>query len=63
MVRVDPEESDALLDLPGVSTVVMRGRPTHNWVRARGDDVATDDGLAVWIERGLGVIRRLPPRS
>ena len=63
MVRVDPEETDALLARPGVGPMEMRGRPLDGWVRVGADAVRTQAQLESWVARGVGYARSLPPKA
>jgi TfoX/Sxy family transcriptional regulator of competence genes len=58
MVRVDPEQTDALLAEPGAGPFEMRGRPIDGWLRV--DTAAADP--APWVERGVAYARSLPPK-
>ena len=62
LVRVDPEESDALTLSTPAHVAVMRGRPMTGWLRVDAKDVATDDALASWVARGVSFARSLPPK-
>jgi TfoX/Sxy family transcriptional regulator of competence genes len=61
LVRVDPAESEALVDSTPAEVAVMRGRPMAGWLRVATDDVA-GDALAQWVERGTSFARSLPPK-
>jgi hypothetical protein len=62
LVRVDPEESDALVAATGATLMEMRGRSMHGWLRVASEDVETDAELAPWVERGTSYARSLPPK-
>jgi TfoX/Sxy family transcriptional regulator of competence genes len=62
MVRVDPQQSDALVATTTASLVQMRGRPMPGWLQVSSDDLRTDDQLAPWVERGTGYAGSLPPK-
>jgi hypothetical protein len=62
MVRVDPAESDALVDASNARVVEMRGRRMPGWLRVRADDVKTKEELSTWVERGVSFARSLPPK-
>jgi TfoX/Sxy family transcriptional regulator of competence genes len=62
LVRVDPDESDALVREAGVELMEMRGRQMAGWLRVEGDEVRTKKRLAVWVERGVAFARSLPPK-
>ena len=60
LVRVDPAESDRLVDTTGATVAVMGGRPMTGWLRVSGADVDTDEELIAWVERGTAYARALP---
>jgi TfoX/Sxy family transcriptional regulator of competence genes len=62
LVRVDPEESSALVETTPAYNMVMRGRPMDGWLRVDDADVAADGELAAWVERGVAYARSLPPK-
>ena len=62
MVRVAPEQSDALTATTPASVAEMRGRAMPGWLRISSGDLRTDEELAVWVERGTGYARSLPPK-
>jgi TfoX/Sxy family transcriptional regulator of competence genes len=62
MVRVDPQQSDALVATTAASVVEMRGRPMPGWLLVSSGDLRADDELAAWVDRGTGYARSLPPK-
>jgi TfoX/Sxy family transcriptional regulator of competence genes len=62
LVRVDPVESDTLVESTPAEPMVMRGRAMPGWLRLDSDDVATDAALAPWVERGVAFARSLPAK-
>ena len=62
MVRVDPDESDALVATTPAETMEMRGRQMSGWLRVDTADVADDAVLAEWVERGANYAESLPPK-
>jgi TfoX/Sxy family transcriptional regulator of competence genes len=62
MVRVDPEETDALLEKPHAQPFEMRGRETKGWLRVDAEGVRTKRELAPWVNRGVAYARSLPPK-
>ena len=60
LVRVDPAESDALVETTNARPMEMRGRQMRGWLRVDGDDVRTRRKLATWVERGATYARSLP---
>ncbi len=63
MARVDPEETDALLDEPHARTFEMRGRELEGWIRVDPDGVRSQRQLEPWIRRGVAHARSLPPKG
>jgi TfoX/Sxy family transcriptional regulator of competence genes len=63
MVRVDPEEADALLAEPGAGPFEMRGRPVGGWLRVDAGAVRDERVLADWVDRGMDYARSLPPKG
>jgi TfoX/Sxy family transcriptional regulator of competence genes len=62
LVRVDPDESDALVQKPGVALMEMGGRSMAGWLRVDPDAVRTKKQLATWVDRGAAFARSLPPK-
>jgi hypothetical protein len=62
LVRVDPAESDALVEGTGARPMEMRGREMPGWLRVDAADVSTEQELARWVERGTSYARSLPPK-
>lgn len=63
MVRVEPEQTEALVAKPGAQPFEMRGRPLDGWVRVDADAVRTKRQLEPWVARGVGYARSLPPKG
>jgi hypothetical protein len=61
LVRVDPQQGDALLDRPGVEPMEMRGRSMSGWLRV-SDEVLDDPTLQEWVDRGVAYARSLPAK-
>ena len=62
LVRVDPEESDALVARTPARVAEMRGREMPGWLRVDTGDVRTKRELAAWVERGTAYARSLPAK-
>jgi TfoX/Sxy family transcriptional regulator of competence genes len=62
MVRVDPEETDALLAKPHVRPFEMRGREMQGWLRVDLEGVRTKRQLEPWVRRGVAYARSLPAK-
>jgi hypothetical protein len=63
MVRADPEQGKEWVDGETVRPMEMRGRPMHGWLYVAADSVAGDEELQVWVDRGAGYVRTLPPKT
>ena len=62
LVRVDPVESDELVASTAAEPMEMRGRQMAGWLRVDTADVAADDELAAWVDRGATYAASLPPK-
>jgi TfoX/Sxy family transcriptional regulator of competence genes len=62
MVRVDPEETDALVAKPHARPFEMRGREMQGWLRVDSEGVRTKRELEPWVRRGVAYARSLPPK-
>ena len=59
LVRVEPAESDSLVDGDRVTPMVMGGREMHGWLRVNSSAVDTAEQLEQWVARGVGYARSL----
>jgi len=62
MVRVDPQETDALLSKPHTRPFEMRGRELEGWLRVETEGLRTKRQLDPWVRRGVAYARSLPPK-
>src|ERR671935_3292026 len=62
LVRVDPNESDALVSSSNAYAMEMRGREMTGWLRVDTEDVQSPDELRGWVERGVSYARSLPAK-
>jgi TfoX/Sxy family transcriptional regulator of competence genes len=62
LLRVPPEEAEALLDEPHAAPMVMRGKPMQGWMRVDDAGVRTVAQLRPWVELGAGYARSLPKK-
>jgi TfoX/Sxy family transcriptional regulator of competence genes len=63
LVRVDPEQSDALVASTNARLMEMRGREMRGWLRVSSDDLRSKRELARWVELGTTYARSLPAKS
>jgi TfoX/Sxy family transcriptional regulator of competence genes len=62
MLRVDPEETEALLAQPHAAPMEMRGREMAGWLRVGAPGVESDQDVRRWVEIGLTRAGALPPK-
>jgi TfoX/Sxy family transcriptional regulator of competence genes len=62
LLRVDPEETDKLVEKPHAEPFVMRGRPMQGWLRIAPEGVRTKRDLERWVSRGVAYARSLPEK-
>ena len=63
MVRVAPEDTEALLAKPHARPFEMRGREMQGWLRVDLEGLRTKRQLAPWVSRGVAYARSLPAKS
>ena len=63
MVRVDPEDTDALLAEPHARPFEMHGRTMQGWLRIDPEGVRTVPELEPWVKQGVSYARSLPPKG
>jgi hypothetical protein len=62
LLRVDPADTESLLDDRHAHRFVMRGREMDGWLRIDPNGVTTNGQLARWVARGVDYARSLPPK-
>jgi TfoX/Sxy family transcriptional regulator of competence genes len=62
MVRIEPDDTEALLGRPHVRPFEMRGRAMRGWLRVDAEGVRTKRQLEPWVKRGVGYARSLPAK-
>jgi TfoX N-terminal domain len=62
LVRVDPAQSDIIVDTTNAETAVMRGRPMQGWLRVAPEHLRTKRQLAKWVGLGTAYARSLPKK-
>jgi TfoX/Sxy family transcriptional regulator of competence genes len=63
IVRIEPEEAEALIAQPHVSTFGREGaRPMKGFVVVDADAVGDDAVLADWVDRGAARALSMPPK-
>jgi TfoX/Sxy family transcriptional regulator of competence genes len=62
MVRVDPSDSETLLDQPHVRPMDFTGRPMRGFLYVDPGGYENDEALVEWTRRALGYVATLPQR-
>lgn len=62
IVRVDPAEGPELAATTPAELMEMRGKTMAGWLRVAAADVADDEALAPWVERGAAYASSLPSK-
>jgi TfoX/Sxy family transcriptional regulator of competence genes len=62
LLRVEPEETDALAAEPHTDRFVMRGREMNGWLRVEPAGVDSDEDLSRWVDLGVRYASSLPPK-
>ncbi len=62
LVRVDPVETERLVQRPHVQRMAMRGREMDGWLRVAPEGVRTKRQLQAWSTRGVTFARSLQPK-
>jgi TfoX/Sxy family transcriptional regulator of competence genes len=62
LVRVDPSQSDGLVETTSASPMEMRGREMQGWLRVDAASLRTKRQLAKWVELGTAYARSLPAK-
>jgi TfoX/Sxy family transcriptional regulator of competence genes len=60
LVRVDPAQSDRLVDATKAEMAVMRNRPMQGWLRVAPEHLRTKRQLGKWVDLGAEYARSLP---
>lgn len=62
LLRVDPAQTESLVDPPAVDRFEMRGRQMDGWLRVDAPIVEADADLRRWVAIGVAYARSLPPK-
>jgi TfoX/Sxy family transcriptional regulator of competence genes len=62
MLRVEPDETEQIVDETEATPMIMRGGPVHGWVRVASDKLGGKEALEGWVERGVAYARSLPAK-
>lgn len=62
LLRVDPAQTESLVDHEHVRRFEMRGRAMNGWLHVDVEVLETDDELRQWVNHGLTYTRSLEPK-
>jgi TfoX/Sxy family transcriptional regulator of competence genes len=62
IVRVDPDDAEAMLAEAGARPFDFTGRPMKGWLFVAPDATAEDEDLERWVRRGEEFASSLPPK-
>ena len=62
IVRIDPDETDAMLKEPGARLFDLTGRPMKGWLLVAPIALKQKAGLEKWVNRGVGYATSLPKK-
>lgn len=62
IVRLDPVQAVAVLELPDVRAFDVTGRPMKGWILVEPDGLETDEQLRGWIEQAKQFVVTLPKK-
>ena len=62
ILRVDPAETDSLVNDDDVTRFVMRGREMNGWLHVYPSAAASDEQLRRWVEIGVRYAGSLPSK-
>jgi hypothetical protein len=62
LLRIDPSETESLVDQQHVRRFEMRGREMDGWLRVDAEVLVTYDDLRRWVDHGLTYARSLAPK-
>jgi TfoX N-terminal domain len=63
LVRVDPRESDRIVNTTNARPMEMRGRQMEGWLRVAPEDLRTKRQLQKWVTIGTTYARSLPAKK
>ena len=62
LLRCPPEDTDRLIEHPGIERFRMRGRETDGWLHVEPAVVSSDEDLSRWVAVGCDYAAALPAK-
>ena len=63
IARVEPSDTDQLLEEPGTRLFDLTGRPMKGWLLVAPSALVLDGAFDAWIERSVRFARSLPKKK
>ncbi len=63
LVRLSPDDGDAVLAEPGVRLMEIGSRTSRGFLSVGREATATDKKLHAWVDRGVAFASSLPPKK
>lgn len=63
LVRLNPADQQAALDQPGVSPMVMRGRPMAGYLYVAPSELEDESALERWVAMAMTHVSTLPRKN
>jgi TfoX/Sxy family transcriptional regulator of competence genes len=61
LARIDPDDTEAMLERPRVARMEMGGRTMDGWITVAPEALKTERELAAWVKRCVSYVETLPP--
>ncbi len=62
LARIDPGDTETVLQRPHVARMEMGGRQMDGWVTVAPEGLKTKRELAAWVKRSVTYVKTLPPK-
>jgi TfoX/Sxy family transcriptional regulator of competence genes len=62
MVRIDPTQTEKLVQSTPAQVMVMRGKSMAGWLRISAHELSSDSELNKWVIRSVAFTQSLPPK-
>jgi TfoX/Sxy family transcriptional regulator of competence genes len=63
LVRIDPEDSEEVLERPHTAMMEMRGRSMPGWIRVGPEGLRSTRDLCSWVSRAVRYAGSLPAKG
>jgi hypothetical protein len=63
LARIDPDDTEAMLERPHVARMEMGGRTMDGWITVAPEGLKTKRELAAWLKRCVSYVETLPAKQ